>query len=91
MTDSGDYGALLNPKRQLSLRAQHAIDRLSWALPAVAALLSAGSGITALWNENACAAWLGIGGGIAAAADEFDRITVTASGKASAAFTFKGE
>jgi hypothetical protein len=68
MTDLGSYEALLNPKRQPPLWAQHAIDGLSWGLPAFAALFSTVGGITALCNESVWAAGLGIAGGIVAAA-----------------------
>ena len=59
--------ALLNPKPEMSPWAVCTIDVLSWALPAIAALLSVCCGVAALWKSEAWAAALGIAGGIVGA------------------------
>ncbi len=62
-----DYDALINPPKQMPPRLVGIVDRLSWFLPAVAALLSAWGGLEALQKADGLAAWLGIGAGVVGA------------------------
>ena len=57
-----DYGPILSSPKQHSARVERAIDRLSWALPVIAAGLSALGGVEALEHADRLAAILGIAG-----------------------------
>jgi hypothetical protein len=61
-----NYGPLINPQRR-SARVDKFIDFSSWAFPAVAAVCSVSSGVTALYHLDAWAAGLGIAGGVVGA------------------------
>lgn len=58
---------LLNPPKELPARAVMVIDILSWALPAIAAILSIWGGIEALNRADDYAAGLGIAAGVLSA------------------------
>ncbi|MGH7096659.1 MAG: hypothetical protein ACREE4_03230 [Stellaceae bacterium] len=55
-----DYGVLLNPQKEPPLWVTKVVDKLSWASPVIAAVLSIGSGIEALWQMDRSAAMLAI-------------------------------
>jgi hypothetical protein len=63
-----DYGPLLYPPKEPPAPVMTAIDALSWALPALAALLSVLGGLAALNKADASAAILSIAAGVIGAA-----------------------
>jgi hypothetical protein len=64
---SADLGPLFNPPKEPPPLAMKAIDRLSFALPILAAGLAVWGGVEALRKVDDWAALLGIAGGIAGA------------------------
>jgi len=64
-----DLTSAFDPKAYYSPRVVLWIDRASWAVPAVAAVLSGIAGWQSMPGQNpSIAAWCGIGGGVVSAA-----------------------